>query len=500
MSHLFRSIWYDIRINTAVMLGVMCAAAVLTGALLVGDSMRGSLKALTLQRLGSIDTILFAPNFIDFKTADGRRQTAEEAVILLPAVVEFNGRISGIQLLGRADTVCSINQTLADKLQIKAGGELSLRFLSPQSIPPESTFGKHDNLLRTKITVDKIIADEGVGRFSLKVDQQAEPLLIVPLEFMQSKLGVGKKVNAVFFMTDSPQTLLTAGQREALEKHFEPTLEDLGIDVEEHGGKWYIKSARMLFTNAQAEAIFRHSREGGNLDERLSSLAPRLRGGDDSRGRNVFHAGLLYLATSIRAVKNGREVPYSTVYATDFFTQRHEGTEEDNLCASVPPCEKKIALNQWTAEDLGVEVGDEIELTWFEPDNVNVTKSQTFTIKSIVPNELYPNEVVPIVKGFTDEKSIADWDPPFPFDAKKIRKKDEDYWDKYRAAPKAVVPLAVGQKLWGSRFGNVTTFVANRHPRASGELDEGLFSLGSRLRGNDKGSGNDGFLSLFGLN
>src|SRR3954447_17207303 len=48
------------RIHIAVALGVAVATAVLTGALLVGDSMRGSLRDLTLQRLGRIDTVLVA--------------------------------------------------------------------------------------------------------------------------------------------------------------------------------------------------------------------------------------------------------------------------------------------------------------------------------------------------------------------------------------------------------------------------------------------------------
>src|SRR4051812_37991292 len=48
------------RIHIAVMLGVAVATAVLTGALLVGDSFRGSLRDLTLERLGRIDTVLVA--------------------------------------------------------------------------------------------------------------------------------------------------------------------------------------------------------------------------------------------------------------------------------------------------------------------------------------------------------------------------------------------------------------------------------------------------------
>ena len=48
------------RIQLAVALGVAVATAVLTGALLVGDSVRGSLRDLTLQRLGRIDSVLVA--------------------------------------------------------------------------------------------------------------------------------------------------------------------------------------------------------------------------------------------------------------------------------------------------------------------------------------------------------------------------------------------------------------------------------------------------------
>ena len=49
-----RALTYYWRINLAVTAGAAVAAAVLTGALLVGDSVRGSLRGLTLERLGRI--------------------------------------------------------------------------------------------------------------------------------------------------------------------------------------------------------------------------------------------------------------------------------------------------------------------------------------------------------------------------------------------------------------------------------------------------------------
>ena len=58
-----RSLIHHWRINCAVALGVAAATAVLTGALLIGDSMRGSLKDLTLGRLGQIDELLITQHF-----------------------------------------------------------------------------------------------------------------------------------------------------------------------------------------------------------------------------------------------------------------------------------------------------------------------------------------------------------------------------------------------------------------------------------------------------
>src|SRR6186997_1346949 len=51
------------RTNLAVIAGVATAVAVLAGALLVGDSVRGSLRDLVLARLGRTDRVLFSTGF-----------------------------------------------------------------------------------------------------------------------------------------------------------------------------------------------------------------------------------------------------------------------------------------------------------------------------------------------------------------------------------------------------------------------------------------------------
>ena len=58
-----RSTLYYWRTNLAVVLGVATAVSVLAGALLVGDSVRGSLRDLVLERLGRTDHVLASSGF-----------------------------------------------------------------------------------------------------------------------------------------------------------------------------------------------------------------------------------------------------------------------------------------------------------------------------------------------------------------------------------------------------------------------------------------------------
>src|SRR3954470_3812986 len=65
-----RSLTFHWRTNLAVALGVMAATAVLTGALVVGDSVRGSLRHLAIERLGQIDSALVSTHFFHAGLAD----------------------------------------------------------------------------------------------------------------------------------------------------------------------------------------------------------------------------------------------------------------------------------------------------------------------------------------------------------------------------------------------------------------------------------------------
>ena len=62
---IFQNLKYFWRTNLVVVLGVATAVSVLSGALLVGDSIRGSLRDLLLKRIGQTDYVISSAGFFE---------------------------------------------------------------------------------------------------------------------------------------------------------------------------------------------------------------------------------------------------------------------------------------------------------------------------------------------------------------------------------------------------------------------------------------------------
>ncbi len=96
------------------------------------------------------------------------------------------------------------------------------------------------------------------------------------------------------------------------------------------------------------------------------------------------------------------------------------------------PAQDEIVLNSWAAEDLGAEPGDVVTMAWFQPETHDGrARQQTarFRVAAIAAMQgpAADPHLTPEVPGVTDQLSMSDWDPPFPFDASRIRDKDEQY-------------------------------------------------------------------------
>ena len=76
------------RVSVAVSLGVATATAVIVGALLVGDSMRGSLRELTIERLGRTDSAVIPGSFFPIQGIVEESIPAVSLILFDSGVVE----------------------------------------------------------------------------------------------------------------------------------------------------------------------------------------------------------------------------------------------------------------------------------------------------------------------------------------------------------------------------------------------------------------------------
>ncbi|MEM7456197.1 MAG: hypothetical protein AAF456_17760, partial [Planctomycetota bacterium] len=94
-----RSFFYYLRSNLAVAAGVAAATAVLTGALIVGDSMRTSLRELVLDRLGQTDELIVSNGFFRAELANELSESGafvESYSQAVPVIMFPNGTVETV--------------------------------------------------------------------------------------------------------------------------------------------------------------------------------------------------------------------------------------------------------------------------------------------------------------------------------------------------------------------------------------------------------------------
>ncbi|MFK7778181.1 MAG: hypothetical protein QM501_08680, partial [Gimesia sp.] len=172
---------------------------------------------------------------------------------------------------------------------------------------------------------------------------------------------------------------------------------------------------------------------------------------------------------------------YSIVAGVDFSEHAPFGPFQfQGAKPKLPLKENEIVLNQWLAEDLKTKVGDTIQMTYYTVGSRGELPviEKTFTVSGIVTLDGTPaadRKLTPDMDGITDAETFGDWKQPFPMKLDRVTDRDEAYWDKYKATPKAFVSLKTAQTLWNSRFGNLTSIRVSPLPGKSLEETGNIF-------------------------
>ena len=462
--------------NLAVVFGVATAVAVLAGALLVGDSVRASLRDLFVKRLGQTDHVITSSGFFREKLSDDLQNDGAFVTRGLSTscpLIELAGSVTNESLKTRAEVrvygvdarfwrfhghydqsapenrEVLLSESLARELGSKPGDSLLVQFEKPSDVPIESLYGHKEDLGRTlRLTAKQALSADQLGEFSIRPQQTGVRAAFVPLQLLQRSLALEGRVNTLLISRSKDSAGLSDTERTAA---LENLLKDR-VDLEDYSVRLRPLDQRRGISLERTSTF---------LDDKLVETAQAT--------AEALHARtgpfLSYLANGISSGQ--QTIPYSLVTAVDdvafedLQNPRTAGGAGPRAPSGSISAHPPIILNEWAARDLRANPGEMVSLEFYiwREDGRLETKTAQFQLAAVVPiaGLAADRDLVPQYPGISESTSISDWDPPFPVDLKRIRKQDEEYWATYRTTPKAFIPLSVGQQLWHSRFGKLTS-------------------------------------------
>ncbi|MFH0759815.1 MAG: ABC transporter permease [Bacteroidota bacterium] len=438
---IFSSLTYYRKKNLLLAVGIAVSGAVITGAMMVGDSVKYSLNLIVEQRLGHVTHVMKAGDrYFTTSLAEGVREQLQVPVstILLQEGSATSGggqiRVNHIQVMGvdaafdtlagtgdfykglSGDTIF-LSTNLARRLNVGPGDEILLRIEKASLIPLNAPFvSDAGNLVTLRASVGGIAGEEQLGRFNLKVSQTAPFNVFISQARLQGLMDFEGRANVMLFSAGSSWD--SEGIAGVVDERFSAADAGLEFSLLEESHVVEVSSRRVF------------------IDEPLSNVLSAI----SPEGEGI----VTYFVNSLSAA--GKSTPYSFVSTLPGSWLR--------------PGE--IIINTWLAEDLGVGAGDSLEMAYFEVGPLRELNqvSARFIIKAVVPMEgrFGDRNLMPGLPGLSDAGNCRDWDTGVPIALEAIRDKDEDYWDRYGGIPKAFISVDRGKELWHNRFGTYTAF------------------------------------------
>ena len=306
-----RSFWWSTlrhfaRSNLAVMVGVALATAVISGALIVGDSVRASLRTLSLQRLGQVDHVVRGPRFfrqdLAAQLAGPDLKTVAPAIIVTGSVQTGHAKSQNSRRAGHVEVYgvdasfwklaeveappagMAISRRLAEQLQLKVEDKVSLVVEIPATIPRDALLGeREETVVELPTQISRIFTDtEMPGRFGLNPSQQLPLNAFVDLEELQTQLNLQyvpeskrkkepekpARINALFLQTAPDETdRLSPKFAEEMSQHLhrQLTLQDLSLRLLPNTDHGYLslESERMLLDDGTIAAAEKVARDNG---------------------------------------------------------------------------------------------------------------------------------------------------------------------------------------------------------------------------------------------
>lgn len=449
-----------------VVAGAACATAVVVGALVLGESVRHSLRERALRRVGAVEAALRGGERVFSAELADRVARELGAGVTVAPVLALRGVASTVTGRARAGLVdvlgvderffalspagtgatpapgrAWLSTALARHLHVRAGDTIVLRTERPSVLPRETTVARlEDVAVALRVRVAGLAGEERFGAFSLAA-RTGDPFVVhVSRAWLAEQVGWPDRANLVLAGPPSPKGDLARRAQAALRACWR--LEDVGFEVRSlEGNLAELRSARVFLDDAVVEAVAERSPEMLGI--------------------------LTYFVSELRSGR--RATPYSFVAAVGPLRAGAKPSDPRLAAtAALAPRGDGLVANSWLAADLDLEPGARVSLRYpvLGPRLRLEDQKAELVVRRVVPlgGASADPGLTPDLPGISDKAHCRDWDPGVRIDLRRIRDADERYWERYGATPKAFVSLATGRRLWRNRFGSLT---AVRGPRAA---------------------------------
>lgn len=454
-----RSLAHHWRTGLAATGGLVVATAVITGSLVIGDSVRGSLRDTALSRLGAITHALVAPGLFRAQLAADlahEPSLADLAPSITPALVtqgttsssDTQASVPSVAVVGVEEGFwklypgppapqlsgrqCALSAALARDLGLAEGADVLVTAARQGALAGTTLFtrrGREDTAPTLRLQVARVLPPGGAGDFRLDARSGAPRNVFISRRWLAERLEESGRANTLLVAGKpaAPESV-TSALNAALAKV--ATLADRGLRLKLNPAHGYLSlmSEGMLIPEGMVEP----------------ARAAAGRCGAPSRLTSVYLATQVWLAG--KPPESG--LPYCVVAGMDPLPARQDGAGLRTLAAG------QILLNAWAAQNLKVGPGATLDLTYLRPtdDGTYRTARISGRVVGVLPMSGLGADpgLPPDFEGITNARRMSDWRPPFPVNLAAIKPRDEAYWAKYRAAPKLFLSPDVVLQMWQS--------------------------------------------------
>ena len=454
---------YYRRFYRLVAVAVILMTTVLTGSLLLGDSVRGTLVKRVSERLGNAETVITSgTGFMSETLMKHPLLNHAQGYLLMDGFVSVNQKLLPVYVWGTdADTLMPgeviVNEALFDRLGNQE--DFVLHLPSHNLVPSGSLFVSKSYATQMRVHVAGVKSVENGGNLLLKNEQTIPLNVFINRQHLAERLELEGKVNLI--------------------------LSDAIISEEQLAACW---SPQLSGIHIQGSHLNHPS-----LSQNFS-----------------LTCDALFIPPAIVEKLSTPNIPLSTLYFSYFVNELVAGSDTIpysfvtavNEWQGEPLSGHDMILSDYAAQRLHLREGDSIRMSYFITKHLKNldTRAQTLRVKRIVPLSAFMHDSLLMADfpGLTHVEKCTDWDSDLPIDMSRVHPEDEAFWDIYRQTPKAIVSYDAVISDWNNAFGSATAmrFASMPELRLSpADADVQLFH--PRAQGLKGANGGVDFASLF---